>query len=306
MELKTKEDLDSLIENKINESTTIEYKNPVALNDNKEISKDISAMANSDGGFIIYGLCEDDKDHTPTRIEWIKDHQVKEKVEQVLQTRITPKIIDLKIYPILNPEDNKEFVLIVEVPRSEIAPHQDSLDKDNRRYWRRNGYTTRQMEHYEVEDLFFTRKKAILELSLINLNDKPAKYELRMRNKGKFIAEKTWIKLLIPKQLEIIEKNWVKMDEPINNFLPYSIYEYFEDKYPIYPEVSSSIGSIILSKKSKENIIDRIGIGFLIASKNSELRTGLLSWGAYGEGEKITFTKDGKIPLPYAKFPWMD
>jgi predicted HTH transcriptional regulator len=51
-----------LIENEIEESLTLEYKSAEALDrtdfKKKEITKDVSAMANSAGGTIIYGIFE--------------------------------------------------------------------------------------------------------------------------------------------------------------------------------------------------------------------------------------------------------
>ena len=54
------EDINNFISNKIEENLNLDYKASDALqrNDKKtnEISKDVSAFANSDGGLIIYGI----------------------------------------------------------------------------------------------------------------------------------------------------------------------------------------------------------------------------------------------------------
>ena len=92
MIIETEEHLNNLIKNKIEENTNLEYKDPRALDNKKEIAKDISSMANSNGGIIIYGLCEENRDHKPTKIEWMENHQQKERIEQILQTNVTPKI----------------------------------------------------------------------------------------------------------------------------------------------------------------------------------------------------------------------
>ena len=68
MIIESEDDLNNFIKNKIEENTNLEYKDPLSLDNKREIAKDISAMANSNGGIIIYGLCEDNKDHKPTRI----------------------------------------------------------------------------------------------------------------------------------------------------------------------------------------------------------------------------------------------
>ena len=65
-----------MISNKIMESIHIDYKAGKALSGKaKEISKDISAFANSDGGYVIYGVSE--KEHLPTSIDEGVDHKAK-------------------------------------------------------------------------------------------------------------------------------------------------------------------------------------------------------------------------------------
>ena len=67
---RTLQDLKNMIKNQIQENIHLDYKRSSALslqNNHKEIAKDVSAFANSDGGCIIYGI-EEDK-HLPKKIE---------------------------------------------------------------------------------------------------------------------------------------------------------------------------------------------------------------------------------------------
>ncbi|WP_417558787.1 helix-turn-helix domain-containing protein [Mesoflavibacter zeaxanthinifaciens] len=66
--------LNSLIENKVEENLNLDYKAAGALdkqnNKTSEISKDVSALANSDGGILIYGIIEDKVNkHLPEKID---------------------------------------------------------------------------------------------------------------------------------------------------------------------------------------------------------------------------------------------
>ena len=58
----TESRLQNYITSEIEESLTLEYKSAEALDRNetkkKEITKDVSAMANSAGGIIVYGISE--------------------------------------------------------------------------------------------------------------------------------------------------------------------------------------------------------------------------------------------------------
>ena len=64
-------DIRDLIANQVQESLTLEYKGCEALGrtdgKKKEISKDVSAFANSAGGEVVYGVIENK--HVPTAID---------------------------------------------------------------------------------------------------------------------------------------------------------------------------------------------------------------------------------------------
>lgn len=98
--------LNSLIENGVEENLNLDYKAAAALNkqNNKttEISKDISALANSDGGIIIYGIKESNvTKHLPESIDPINRQEFsKEWLEQIIQDKIRPRISEFKIHPI--------------------------------------------------------------------------------------------------------------------------------------------------------------------------------------------------------------
>lgn len=291
MKIETEKDLNNLIKNQIEESTNLEYKDPRGLSHKKEIAKDISAMANSNGGIIIYGLCEDSRDHKPTRIEWIEDHQQKERIEQILQANVTPKI-DLQIKAI-HKTDSSKFVLVVNIPKSDKAPHQDHSDKDRKIYWRRNGYTTREMEHYEIEDLFFKRRRSILEIKLEKNQTPNFSCKILLINVGKVIGEKIMVQLVIPSITKISGENWEKQDETFFHRASYHKYVYFENEYPVFPRVPFEIGILYHPKEDIE--IKKLSIGFLITCADMELKKGKINL----EGDKLTFEYiDEGIPVP--------
>jgi predicted HTH transcriptional regulator len=76
------------------ESTTLEYKaSPAVDKSNKEeIAKDISAMANAEGGQIVYGMTE--ANNLPAGLDAGVDPKPYDGLwfEQVIQQNVTPKI----------------------------------------------------------------------------------------------------------------------------------------------------------------------------------------------------------------------
>ncbi|GHV92378.1 hypothetical protein AGMMS50268_28810 [Spirochaetia bacterium] len=139
--------------NEIEENLTLDYKAADALHksDGKkaEITKDVSAMANSDGGIIIYGIKENqEKKYLPGEITPINIKEFsKEWLEQVINT-IRPKIDGVIITPIPIETSDDSVIYIVEIPKSDTA-HQA---KDHR-YYKRFNFISEMMEDYEIRDV---------------------------------------------------------------------------------------------------------------------------------------------------------
>lgn len=146
--------LNSLISEEEEENLHLDYKaaNALGKTDGKksEISKDVSAMANSDGGAIIYGISEyKDKEsrYKPEKIDPVERRQFsKEWLEQVINSNIQPKIKNIIITPVTISET--EVVFVVKVPKSDTA-HQ-AKDK---RYYKRYNFESVPMDDYEVKDI---------------------------------------------------------------------------------------------------------------------------------------------------------
>lgn len=141
----TLEDIQRLIDNKIKESLTLEYKSEL---NNKKIAIAVSAFANTEGGIIVYGLLEQDK--IPTSIRWVVGSGNEEKIQSVIMTNIHPKVEGVRIVPLSNPTNDSEAVYVVYVPKSPEAPHMYDY-----RYYRRRGPVSKPMEDIEVKNTIF-------------------------------------------------------------------------------------------------------------------------------------------------------
>lgn len=182
-------DVEQLIQDEVEENIHLDYKRDGALSkDDKkraEITKDVSAFANSDGGIIVYGLAE--SDHKPQSITYI-DGMVytKEWLENIINS-IQPRIDGVKIYPVRKDNDLKQSLYIVKIPRSSQAPH---MAKD-KRYYKRFNFLSEPMEDYEVKDVMYRHHSP--KLTLINgslqPDDERAPYSETVR-----YSFKAWIK----------------------------------------------------------------------------------------------------------------
>ncbi len=146
-------DLQSVIDDQFEESLYLEFKSAAALNKKdltkKEISKDISSFANSDGGIVIYGIAE--RDHKADSFNYIDGREItKEWLENVIESNIKRRIADIKIFPIRCDNNIEKTVYLIKIPASLSAPHMAS----DTRYYRRFNFKSVPMEEYEVRNLF--------------------------------------------------------------------------------------------------------------------------------------------------------
>ena len=149
--------LQNLITGEVEESLTLEYKSAEALDKSdfkkKEMTKDVSAMANAAGGILVYGISEFsdlDKRHLPAKITPVDRTKFpREWVEQIIQA-IRPRIDGIVIHSVNLSSGENDVVYIVEIPQGSTA-HQAS----DHRYYKRFNFQSVPMEDYEVRDVMF-------------------------------------------------------------------------------------------------------------------------------------------------------
>jgi len=145
----TKGDLDELIKAERAESLTLDYKKSGALSKNPEaraeLAKDVSALANSAGGTLVYGMTEKNRiatgfdegvDTREISVEWIQN---------VVYGKVEPRIEGLDVHPY--PIAKKRVGYVAYVPQSRTA------HMTERSYWRRVEGQNVAMDDYEVRDV---------------------------------------------------------------------------------------------------------------------------------------------------------
>lgn len=155
----TETDILKLIELEVQESLTLDYKESRALDQTDkmktEMSKDISAFANSAGGTIIYGVVEEN--HLPKGLDHGVDRLTitKERLEDVITSWIHPRIEGVSINQIRLSSNGDQVIYVVDVPQAKhTAPHQ----AHDYKYYKRFNFKSQPMEDYEIRDV---RRRAI-------------------------------------------------------------------------------------------------------------------------------------------------
>ena len=195
----TEDDLNNLIRDKIEESINLDYKAAGALADNKikEISKDVSAFANSDGGVIIYGI--EEQNHVPKSFSFIDGNKItKEWLENKIDGNIQQNIEGLLIHPIRIDGKLEQTVFIVQIPMSSDAPHING----DKKYYCRHNFKSVPMEEYQVRNLYqrqslthmtlhsiFCARNPSPNMEIVRLNRLEFQMQISVKNIGQAIEK---------------------------------------------------------------------------------------------------------------------
>lgn len=140
-------DIQSLVDDTVRESATLEYKQAVHGNKESEIREflaDVSSFANSKGGDIVYGIAEK-KDEAGkntgvadniTPLIGLNSDQLTLQLEQSVRSSISPRM-KIQIKQITGfGEDGQGAVLIIRIPKSLAGPHMVSYQQSSKFYAR--------------------------------------------------------------------------------------------------------------------------------------------------------------------------
>ena len=152
-EFKSRTDFQKMVDAQIEETLTLEYKASPALSRNSrevaELCKDVSAMANSAGGQIVYGIEEDRTTRRPVRVDdGVNDEKItREWLQQIISSNIHPRIDRVSVERIELSVNKFGFVISVEPTIN--GPHQAPYKK----YYKRFELEAKPMEDYEIRDI---------------------------------------------------------------------------------------------------------------------------------------------------------
>jgi hypothetical protein len=163
---RTRVDLEKLLADGAVENTRLELKDSRALaREEKQITDlciNVSAMANSAGGQVIYCIDEAKKTGGPVRVDdGVIDKAItREWIGQILNSRLQPRMSEYCIDEIDLGDAKRGFAISVQ--QSQTGPHQAT----EKRYYKRFELEVRAMEDYEVRDIMRRASTPDLHVSL--------------------------------------------------------------------------------------------------------------------------------------------
>jgi hypothetical protein len=147
-------DLNALISEGRAEDRTIEYKLTLPSSAESEkvprLLKPVCSFANTDGGDLIFGVRE--KRGVPEALEGVVVDNIDKKklsIEHMMQNGIETQIRGVHIRDI--ELDNGDYILVVRVPKSWIAPHRV---KGNAKFYARNSAGTYELDIPQIRQAF--------------------------------------------------------------------------------------------------------------------------------------------------------
>lgn len=161
----TSEDIGRLISNKVPESITLEYKeqgpDPSDAG-KKEFLADLTALANTNGGLLIFGIKEAKEDGKnagyPEEVTGIKDpqtggqvivEQLKQFLDSIIRDNLAPRLPGIDYAAVQYDPDR--LVFIIDVPRSLQAPHM-IIYKNDSKFFKRTNTGKYQMDVREIRE----------------------------------------------------------------------------------------------------------------------------------------------------------
>ncbi len=150
------EDLQALIDNKVLEAKTIEYKKELNINSDpdkkREFLADITSFANSSGGDLIFGIEQDNQTGAPKSLIGIEIENIdkeKTRLDNVIRDGVEPRILATKIHPI--PLNNSRYAILIRIQKSWNGPHRI---KANSKFYARNSSGKYEMDVDELRVAF--------------------------------------------------------------------------------------------------------------------------------------------------------
>jgi Putative DNA-binding domain len=136
-----------LVDNNINESRTHDFK--FILPNSIELTKDCCAFANTDGGFMVFGVRE--KGHHFDIVGIDNDKEFANKFGQKINALPNNPVFVLGDF--IPVPDSEKVLVVVHIPKSYYRPHIPS-QKELRIFWKRTNAGNEQMAYEEIRESF--------------------------------------------------------------------------------------------------------------------------------------------------------
>lgn len=232
----TEEDLRALLGVEA-ESVSLDFKDGIKLNNmtneaRKELVVDVTAMANSGGGTIIYGLAEApplDGRSVAGAISPVTDERVtQDRIREIVYSNTDPALsgFTVKCIPVAGGR-----VIVVDVAEGDTA-YQNKMD---RRYYNRVDASSAPMYGFAVRDVMHRRSRPNLQaqftMQYVSLDERLHRYHVvpTLHNVGNLTASHWALLVGLPSGAALLTANYAGRVRPVDERMPgYPTVQWFE------------------------------------------------------------------------------
>ena len=144
-------DIEDLKTKGIDESLILDYKDMRV--DDKNVVKEVTAFSNTGGGYLIYGVKETKGGGAPESIDGIDDGINLERLEQLINGNVRPRI-NVLIKKIEIPHLDEKIILIIHIPEGQNKPYYNNITN---KFYKRYNFEAKEMDEHEIESLYQQR-----------------------------------------------------------------------------------------------------------------------------------------------------
>jgi hypothetical protein len=158
------------------------------------LAKSVAGFANAEGGLLVLGVKEiEDKNDgvvikkRPGPVSALPTKITREQIENQLQRKIQYPIDGITIVPVYPENEKTSVIYLIDIPQSVRVPHR----VDELHYYQRYNFSTHEMKHFQVADLFGKRLVPDLDILVRKIWADSSGLKLRflIRNQGRAVAK---------------------------------------------------------------------------------------------------------------------
>ena len=236
---------------------TIKDSNLNSTDDKKLLAKCISGFANSSGGIVIWGIDARNNDLgidcAVTSKEILKLDLFCSRLNELSTQACSPSVEGI-VHKKFATSPDKGFVASL-IPESDSGPHMAKLGEN--RYYKRNGQSFLQLEHYDLEDMFGRRKRPKIDLSVETR--KPSnglrgqELVIRLLNTGKAVAKHVGF------LVEVVGAELMDVPHPFTNVTKLNVgrqmFSYENNVSVFHPNsINTVLGAVVVQTSTNENM----------------------------------------------------
>ena len=162
----TLQDVEDLIDREIREDATIEFKRQLNFStddEKREFLKDVSAMANAVGGTIVFGAEEGTGEQrgqiVRIRGQAVAPDDLELRITNILRDNLDERLGGV-LFKALPTAVAGEYVLVLRIPASPLAPHRITY-REKPQFYIRGNVSTNPMNTREIREMVLQRESAV-------------------------------------------------------------------------------------------------------------------------------------------------